>query len=423
LDAVRYAALQPIRGFGATIFRRTSPQITQQGGLWDESNNLYPYLDGIPNKTRLEWAFPPYKCKIRFAHLQYDSDKYKYQGAQMPYIGIDEATHFEEETTFYLFSRNRSTCGVRPRIRLTCNPDANSWLARFLTPWIEPDYPYPAKSGEIRYFRRDGGLIEWLPPGQRHPDAKSFTFIAASIYDNPALLAANPEYLANLKALPLVERQRLLFGDWHITATGNTFRREWFANRILAIPPAHFEKVVRYWDLAATAETGKNDPDWTVGVKMGRLNGVYYVLDVQRVRDTPGQVERLIKATADLDGTGVEIWMEQEPGSAGVNTIATYRKVLAGYPFHGNKTTGSKLERANPVSSQAEGGNIVLIAGLWNEAFINEHVAFPTKGVHDDMVDANSGAFEQLTQPKKSGGFVTLDPKQVEALSKTNLFW
>lgn len=400
---MRYAAIEPTKGFSATIFRRTAPQITQAGGLWEESSGLYPLLGGIPNKTMLSWSFPPYGCKVRFAHLQYEQDKFHFQGAQICYLGMDEGTHFSEDTTFYLMSRNRSTCGVRPRMRMTVNPDATHWLARFLAPWIDEKYPYPAKSGEVRYFLRDGGVVEWLDPGQKHPDAKSFTFIAANIYDNPALLSVNPDYLINLKSLPLVERQRLLYGDWHIVVSGNMFKREWFAHSIIDSPPAQFEKIVRYWDLAATGESGKNDPDWTVGVKMGRKDGVFYVLDVQRDRLTPGKVEDLVKTTAALDGRAVQIAMEQEPGSSGVNTIANYRKMLAGFTFRGVKTTGDKTSRAGPVSSQAEGGNLKLLRAWWNELFLNEHVAFPTKGVHDDQVDACSGAFNQLTTSGSGG--------------------
>jgi predicted phage terminase large subunit-like protein len=88
--------------------------------------------------------------------------------------------------------------------------------------------------------------------------------------------------------------------------------------------------------------------------------------------------------------------MEQEPGSSGVNTIVLYRRLLAGFEFHSNKTTGSKEIRANGSSSQAEGGNVKLVRGFWNDAFLNELAAFPMKGVHDDQVDAFDGAMEQI---------------------------
>ena len=411
LDAARYAAIEPVPGFGATIFRRTSPQITQQGGLWDESCNLYPMLGGVPNKTMLTWAFPPFGNKIRFGHIQYDSDKFKLQGAQIAYCGFDEATHFDESTIFYLLSRNRSVCGIKPRMRMTCNPDATSWLAGFLSPWIDPKYPHPAKSGEIRHFRRESGIIEWLKPGEKTEDSKSFTFIMASIYDNPALLATNPEYLNNLKSLPFIERQRLLAGDWHIVATGNKFKRYWF--EIVDVPPADLEATVRYWDLAATEPKNGSDPDYTVGVKIGRKNDIYYILDVQRERMTPGKIEQLIKNTAAQDGVDTVVYMEQEPGSSGVNTISTYRRLLAGYQFRPNKTTGNKELRANIASSQAEGGNIKIVKAYWNDAFLNELAAFPTKGVHDDIVDSCSGAMEKIIKLGRSGGMI-IDTEPVQ---------
>ena len=114
------------------------------------------------------------------------------------------------------------------------------------------------------------------------------------------------------------------------------------------------------------------------------------------MRGTPLQVESLIKQTAELDGVRVPIWLEQEPGASGVNTIDQYvRRVLPGYAVRGDRHTGSKEERANPVSSQAEAGNIKLVRGAWIGAFLDELEAFP-QGAHDDIVDALSGALSKL---------------------------
>ncbi len=404
LDPLRFAALKPVAGFGAVIFRRTSKQIMQEGGLWDEAGKLYPLADGKSKQTRFEWVWPQFQTKIRFGYMEHEQDRFQWQGSQIAYIGFDELTHFSRSQFVYLFSRNRSLCGVKPRIRATMNPDADSWVKEFFAPWVDDTYAgQPARSGEIRYFLMEDDTQIWLPPGEKHPDAKSCTFIFASIYDNKILMQTNPEYLTWLKALPLVERRRLLHGDWNIRPSGNMFKREWF--KFVEVPPASLEKTVRYWDFAATEETGENDPDYTVGVKMGRRDGMFYVLDVQRDRLRPAGVEALVRATAALDGRKVQIYIEQEPGSSGVNVIARYKKLLAGYTVTGVRTTGNKLERASPVSSQAEAGNLVLVQASWNLSFINEHCAFPTKGVHDDQVDANSGAFEQLTLAK-SGGMV-----------------
>ena len=56
----------------------------------------------------------------------------------------------------------------------------------------------------------------------------SVTFIPAKVFDNPALLRVNPEYLAWLLSLPTLERERLLAGNWKIRpAAGLYFKREW----------------------------------------------------------------------------------------------------------------------------------------------------------------------------------------------------
>lgn len=394
LDALRYAAFRPVQGFGAVIFRRESPQITAQGGLWDEASTLYSLIGGKPNLTQLSWSWPQYHTRIRFSHMQYDTDVFAWQGAQVPLICFDELTHFTENQFFYMLSRNRSTCGVKPRMRATTNPDADSWVKVFLAPWVDASFPLPAQSGEIRFFYREGGQLIWLAPGEHHEDEKSVSFISASIFDNKILLAKDPGYLANLKAMNLVDRQRLLDGDWSIRPSGNKFKRHWF--EVVETPPATLERVVRFWDRAATEPKPGRDPDWTVGVKVGRHAGIYYVLDVVRDRLTPGKVDALMRQTAQLDGAGVTIYEEQEPGSAGVAQIARSLRNLSGFDFHGVKTTGAKEVRANAASAQAEGGNVKLVRAYWNDAFLNELSAFPQQGVHDDQVDGFSGAMNQL---------------------------
>ena len=107
---------------------------------------------------------------------------------------------------------------------------------------------------------------EDLPPGVDPPRPISVTFIPGTVFDNPALLRVNPDYVASLLSLPLVERARLLECNWKIRpAAGLYFKREWCA--VVDEVPADLD-MVRYWDLAATEKTALNDPDWTVGVKL-----------------------------------------------------------------------------------------------------------------------------------------------------------
>lgn len=396
--------------FGWVIFRRTYPEIKNEGGLWDEATKLFPFIGAIPTETTLEWDFPS-GAKGKFAHMQHEKDKYSWQGSQICFIGFDEATHFTRSQVFYMISRNRSTCGVKPYVRLTFNPDADSWVKTFFAPWVHEDWPAEdrAQSGEIRWFVIDGDELQWLPkdgtyPNEEYPYAKSVTFIEADVYDNPKLLEKDPGYLANLHALPLVERERLLHKNWQIRAEGgNKFKRAWFP--ILDYVPDDIEKVARFWDLAATEETPANSerdgPDYTASVKMARRKAGssprYVVLHVTWDRRSPGQVETMVRNLAEQDGPACEIYLEEEPGSAGKNNTYNYKtKVLEGFFVHGIRATGPKEIRANVASSQAEVGNIGILRAHWNDGYFGFLEPFPSKKIHDDPVDATSGVMEQL---------------------------
>lgn len=155
--------------------------------------------------------------------------------------------------------------------------------------------------------------------------------------------------------------------------------------------------IVRAWDLAATEQVGTRDPDWTVGVKMMRRNdGTIVVLDVVRFRGEPQDVEAIIKLTKDLDGRGVRIGMPQDPGQAGKAQIKYLTKQLMGAAIESSPETGDKATRASPFASQVNVGNVSLVAGAWNTAYINELRDFPS-GSKDDQVDASSRAFDMLT--------------------------
>ncbi|GAF77528.1 unnamed protein product, partial [marine sediment metagenome] len=193
------------------------------------------------------------------------------------------------------------------------------------------------------------------------------------------------------------------------------FRREWFEIIDVTLGGA---KRCRYWDLAATEQSKKSkDPDWTVGCKMAAAPRMdrFVIEDVQRVRATPAGVEALIRQTAALDGKACTIFMEQEPGASGVNTIAYYRRVLAGYSFYPVKTTGSKEVRAYPLSAQSEAGNIKLLAGPWINTFLEELEGFP-QGSHDDQVDAAAGAYERLCEQPEDVIVIYDAMQQIESM-------
>ena len=393
--------------FAAVIFRRTATQVRNQGGLWDEAARLYPQLGATARESALEWRFPS-GARVRFAHLEHERTRYDWQGAQVPLIGFDELTHFSREQMLYLLGRNRSTCGVRPYVRATCNPDPDSFAAELVRWWIDPEsgYPVPERSGAVRWFVNRDDEFHWADsPGELTdrfgPDArpKSLTFIAASIFDNRILLEKDPGYLANLEALPRVERERLKAGNWLVRADAGSFFQRRFLPVVEAAPAR--ARRVRAWDLAA----GEGSGDWTVGVKLARAeDGTFHLEHVERFQGSPGKVEQAIRAIAESDGPAVTVSIPQDPGQAGKAQARWLAAALAGYPIRVRTETGSKETRAAPVSAQAEAGNLTLVRGPWLEPLLREMERFP-KGAHDDQVDALAAAFHCLTAtaPRPAG--------------------
>jgi len=159
--------------------------------------------------------------------------------------------------------------------------------------------------------------------------------------------------------------------------------------------PSDIVSVVRAWDLAATlGDVG--DPDWTVGLKLGRtILGSFVILDVIRLRGGPAAVESAIKAAAQKDGPSVRIALPQDPGQAGRAQILYLVRQLAGFSVLATPETGSKAVRAMPVAAQAEAGNLLLLRGAWNAEFREELAMFPY-GAKDDQVDALSRGFATL---------------------------
>ncbi len=398
--------------FGAVIFRREYPQITNEGGLWDKSFEVYPYVDGRARASSHEWCFPS-GAKIRFAHMQHDENRFAWDGSEVPLICFDQLESFTWKMFTYMLSRNRSICGVDPYVRATCNPDPDHWLRSYLGWWIDDEtgLAIPERSGVIRYWVHLNDENHWGDSVEEMkarfgPDAepKSVTFIPSSVYDNKILLKENPQYLSNLKAMQHVDRERLLGCNWNIRDTSGTFfQREWF--EIVEAAPAGDDEI-RYWDRAATAASkAKPHTSWTVGVRMRRCsNGLYYIVDVKRIQGTPHAVATLIKNTATQDGTSVTVGIEQDPGQAGKAEAQFHVRNLAGFNVRVNTVRESKGTRAKPLSAQAEAGNVKLVRGTWNDKYLNELQNFDgSDGCVADQVDASSGAFHMLTNIKRAG--------------------
>ncbi len=159
---------------------------------------------------------------------------------------------------------------------------------------------------------------------------------------------------------------------------------------------------VRYWDKAATEGGGKR----TAGTLMSRMrDGKFIVRDVLAGQWDVGHRESIIQTCAARDGRDVRVWVEQEPGSGGLESAQATIGRLAGYRAFGDKVTGSKESRAEAYAAQVEIGNVGLVRAPWNARFVDEHQAFP-RGKFTDQVDSASGAFAKVS--RATGGVAIL---------------
>jgi predicted phage terminase large subunit-like protein len=388
--------------YSAILFRRSFTDLSKPGALIDRS---FEWLSGTPAKWEAinhTWHFPS-GAKLAFGFLENDMDVYHHQSAEYHFEGFDELTQFTEFQYTYMISRARRLEGsfIPIRIRSASNPPGvikgvvyGEWVKNRFLPWFI--------CHRCGYREQTAVLSQTVCPKCAGKGRVEFNecrvFVPAKLPDNPFIDKA--AYEKSLENLDPVTREQLKQGNWSVNPRGTMFQRGWF--KIVDDYPRDAQ-VVRWWDRAATEPAKNKEPDWTAGAKIAFKNGCYYVLDLVHFRGSPKTNEDTIKQTAQLDGKAVDVYMEQEPGSAGVDTIDHYaRYVLVGYVFQGVRSTGSKELYAGPVASAAEAGNFYLLRAPWNKEFLDEFEAFP-QGPHDDIVDATSKACNVLASNPMPG--------------------
>ena len=374
-DALLMCALQyvDIPGYSAILFRRTYSELTLSEALINRATEwLTPFLNTKEvhwSKEEKTFTFPS-GATLSFGYLDSGRDHLRYQSAAFQYIGFDELTHFEKYDYTYLFSRARRTkilkeSNIPIRVRAGSNPGGPGH------DWVKQRF-----------------LVEGPTKGR--------IFIPALMQDNIYLDVE--DYLISMEETDPLVRERLVNGDWSISGGGKVFKREWFVVLKTLPQVTYYVPTVRYWDLAATEKgQGKHgyEPAYTVGLRMKKYKDFFLVDDVRRFQKNPNDVEAEILSTAISDGKGVEIWMEMEPGSAGINSINNYEKLLSKFTFRGQKETGSKVLRAAKSAADAGNGKIKILEGIWNSDFLDEVDFFPDSHFKD-QVDALSGAHDKL---------------------------
>ncbi len=369
MAGLQYADLP---GYNALIVRKSYPMLAQPGGLIFLAKSLLLPIGVAWNASESQFRFPS-GATLSFRPFEDASAGANFQGGEYHFIGVDEATDFSEEQVLFLSSRLRRSPD-RPfplRLRLTA---------------------YPHGPGKEWIYRRY--VLEGARNGR--------PFVESRLEDNPHIDL--PSYEEWLRGLGPIRYEQFRRGNWTIREEGTLFKPAWFEGRY--IEPSELPsglRLCRAWDLAATEWGG----DYTAGVLLGRSReGLWYVIDVGRVRRSPLGVERFIGGTAERDaewarGRGYRppvVVMEQEPAASGKGMIDHYRRnVLARHDFRAVSPSGSKEWRAEIVSARAEAKDVFLCRGPWVGDLLDELAAFP-HGSHDDQVDALAGAYEVLAR-------------------------
>ena len=433
------------------MFRRTTPQLKGQGGLFDTARGIY---NELPKEWRprfrekeLEAIFPdltpdpdtgkPVKgkdgAKVKWSHMEYVKDKLNHQGLQYTFVGFDEGCQFEWEQIDYLISRLRSESKYPSRMVISCNPDPDHKIKELIEWYLDDEgYPMPERDGVIRWFLRKDGEFVWGESqeelyeiyGEEAEDALTFSFISANIYDNPPMLANNKEYLVFLKGLPEVEKAQLLYGNWNARPEGANYFLRTYLKEADVVPLN--AKSVRAYDKAGTERTsGNKTPDFTATIKVSKdENGFYYLsgdycpefvddglysTQTQgRFCKKAGERDLIIRKQAEYDGDDVTIIFSVDPGQAGISEFVTSSRALLadGYVVEKDPTPGnkSKITRFSPFAQLAQQGFVYIVKSSFDpktyEALMKELESFngerSTTSRKDDWVDAVSSGVNYL---------------------------
>lgn len=447
--------------YKAYCIRKNSSAIMASGGLFWEAVKLYTQFD--PNlKVKLKDQKLVFSSgsEISFSHYENDTAAKKYQGIQISNIFYDEVTHADnEEQLWWLWSRLRSDAKNIHSMWWSCNPDNSSWVLKYAMWWLHPEghpqagRPDPEKNGVIRYLLRIAGDLVWGDTPEEliekygnpklpydHEDQIkpiSFQGLFGTIDDNPPLRRSNPLYKSNLEALPKLDRERLLHGNWFARPDGSSYYDRSNLPELTEAPHnSEFVKIVRAYDVAGTLpHDGNRSPDYFASVKMGKTrDGNYVILDIVRTRITFGSWLEHILDNARRDGPRVEIILGEDPNPAAKAAIKLLAKdiIESGYIAKTHRASGGKLDSFRPFAASAELGFVKIVKNcandLWNK-IVNDNEFFHKElenfdGTrksgewgHDDCVDCTSLCYLYLASK-----FQLPSNFSIPNLSKTNEF-
>ena len=235
--------------FHATILRNEKDDLQS---LVTDSYKLFSKF-GTYNKSQndMTWNFDNGGwLKFSYYAGAYQDFKTRFQGRQYAYVCIDEGTQCPYKKFKYLLTNNRNAAHIRNRFWITCNPDPESWVRKFIDWWVDENgYIIPERDGVIRYCFMDGDTPDSIYWGNTREEVyeqckgiidslwkdsyeelgytklemfiKSATFIRADVSENIKLISTDASYIANLAQQDEEQRMRDLEANWNWKAAGD----------------------------------------------------------------------------------------------------------------------------------------------------------------------------------------------------------
>lgn len=387
------------------MFRRSNPQIKGAGGIFSTGCGIYNQLpEGQRPKIKtgdLEVIWPN-GAKLKYQQAEnVAQSKLNAQGLQWTFVGIDEGTQFEWEQIEYFMSRLRSESKHFSRMVISCNPDPSHEIKDMISFYLDEDgYPDPNKDGIVRYFIQRDGEYHWgetrqelaerfgIPEKDWEHKILSFSFVSATIYDNPPMIENNGSYLAFLEGLNEVDKAQLLHGCWAEFAFGNKyFNRDWL-DKVDRVP--YGDVSVRGYDFGASERSMTNkSPDPTTCIKMYKSSDGYYTItgeyhedfyddvdDIQgAIYQLSGTRDHIMLKQAHYDGKETIICAPQDPAAAGKTLFAQQAAFFAGEGFIFKKDpcpiNKNKLTKFLPFATACENKLVRIVESTFSPKTLN----------------------------------------------------
>jgi predicted phage terminase large subunit-like protein len=401
--------------FKAVFIRQTSTQLSQAGGLYQEAQVMWrQYGAKFKSHPQMTATFPS-GAEVQFKVCGADRDIINFDGGQFSLVIFDEAQWHSEVQIKYLESRIRSNAKGPHQLICTMNPLLTSYVYQFVKFYLDMETGIPKQelSGVERYYAVYSGstvtadtkeeLIELYGEGCK---PQTYTYICATVADNPIMRQINPTYVTRLENLKRTERERLYLGSWHAKQdTAGYFKREWVEE--LDAPPSDTIAHVRGMDLAASlASESYPNPDWTASVLMSKTKSGYYILEhAERYRKLSNGVQEQIVETDKKDkamGVDCIVHTPTDPGAGGRFASMHLIRYLVEHGVtaraeQGGTTTG-KLTKMQPFLALAEAGLVKVVKGPWLDMWYDELEDFieGNRQQKDDLWDSTATATKAL---------------------------